>query len=66
MKRVATLTTYLTATDVPPAVRHIRDSEEGTWQRMDDTEYFMPEFAGGNMTLTEIIDHFGPVKEVTE
>lgn len=55
------MTNYKTAAKVPATVRRVRDAEEGVWRRMDDSDYFMPEFAGGNMTLAEIIDHFGPV-----
>lgn len=58
------MTTYATAEQVPGTVQRIRDSEEGVWRRMDDSNYFMPEFAGGNMTLAEIIEHFGPVTEL--
>lgn len=46
---------------VPPNAHRIRDAEGGIWRRMGDSDYFMPEFAGGNLTLAEIIDHFGPV-----
>lgn len=34
------------------------------WQRMQDSDYFMPDFAGGNMTLAEIVAHYGPVTVV--
>ena len=58
--------TYTSVEQVPATVRRIRDAEDGVWRRMGDSEYFMPEFAGGNMTLDVIIDHFGPVTVLTE
>ncbi len=46
---------------VPPGARRVADNEEGTWQRVDGSDAFAPEFAGATMTLAENIDYFGPV-----
>jgi hypothetical protein len=58
--------TYDRAELLPASVQRIRDSEEGVWRRIGHSDDFMPEFAGSNMTLDEIIDHFGPVADLDE
>jgi hypothetical protein len=56
--------TYTAVHQVPVTVQRVQDAEDGTWRRMDNSDYFMPEFAGGNMTLAEVIDLFGPVTDL--
>ncbi len=55
------MTELTDASALPATARRVRDSEEGVWRRIGNSMDFEPEFAGGNMTLDEIIDHFGAV-----
>ena len=60
------MTIYTDSRQVPSSVHRVQDLEEGVWRRIGTSNDFEPEFAGGNMTLAEIIDHFGPVTSIEE
>ncbi|WP_213004769.1 hypothetical protein [Paractinoplanes toevensis] len=60
------MTSYDRAEDVPPSVYAVRDAQGGIWWRIGEKTDFAPSKGGEIRSLTQIIELYGPVEDVTE